>query len=450
MSRSSATTGSIWARLLSRERLSGAIDPDDSPRTSFQRDYDRIVYSSAFRRLGDKTQVYPLPHDDNVHNRLTHSLEVATVGRSLGTLVGRRLDREAGSLPAGLDPRDIGDCVAAACLAHDLGNPPFGHVGEQAIREVFAERRAGIDAVIGEDAALDLVHFEGNAQSLRLALSVAQPAAAHGLDLTCATLAALVKYPCLASAAHVEGDGPRPWRKHGVCLTEREAFATVAARVGMEPVARDAWRRHPLAFVTEAADDIAYTLIDLEDGYRLGLVGGQDLISLLRPLTVGEAAAPAETQPAREREAMLELAGRFRGAAVNRLVREAAEVFVAGRAEIVEGRFEGSLVDHIESRGGLREIRNTNVSRCYRSRSVLKMEMAGAAAIQGVLRALLDAVREPGDVRGRHLKSLLPGVLGDRDPLYRVVDHVSGMTDTYVVRLYRELTGMRLPGGRDL
>jgi dGTPase len=445
----------IWSRLLSRERLSGLRDSPDSPRTSFQRDYDRIIYSSAFRRLGDKTQVYSLPYDDNVHDRLTHSLEVATVGRSLGTLVGRGIEGELGRLPDGLEARDVGDCVAAACLAHDLGNPPFGHVGEKAVREFFVRHRDELESAIPRETLLDLLHFEGNAQSLRLALRMAQPGADHGLDLTCATLAALIKYPCLASAAYGQSAGRHSRSKHGIHRSEREPFESVATRVGLRPDATsgDAWHRHPLAFLTEAADDIAYTVIDLEDGLRLGLVSSEEFVSLFRELVANEPEAPAGDDLPADRDAKLETAARYRGAAVNRLVHEAADVFLGSHTDILEGRFEVSLVDRIASSKPLELIGKTNLAKCYRSRNVLKMELAGAAAIQGVLGALLEAALRPETIRGTHLRDLLPGVLKLptlEERLQRIVDHLSGMTDTYVVRLYRELSGVRLPGGRDL
>ena len=190
-----------WRHLLPDSREDHAAEPASSARSPFQRDHDRILFSGPFRRLADKTQVFPLPVDDHVHSRLTHSLEVATIGRSLGTLVGRRLVEAGASLPDGRDARDVGDCVAAACLAHDLGNPPFGHVGERAIQEYFAHAAPdGLLDPLSERERRDLLQFEGNAQAFRILTQLEQPRRGGGLGLTHATLGAFMKYPCTYEA----------------------------------------------------------------------------------------------------------------------------------------------------------------------------------------------------------------------------------------------------------
>ena len=447
-----------WTQLLATDRLSGTADDRDAPRSPFQRDYDRVLYSSAFRRLGDKTQVFPVPLDDHIHSRLTHSLEVATIGRSLGTLAGRGIAASDG-LPGGLDARDVGDCVAAACLAHDLGNPPFGHVGEDAFREFFDGffgRHDGAAWTRALDAAqrADLMRFEGNAQSLRIVTCLARPLSGHGLDLTCATLGALVKYPCASSAALGKKAKQTSRTKHGINQAELPAFRDVAERTGL-PAQGDgavAWRRHPLAFLTEAADDIAYRIIDFEDGLRLGLIEPAQFLEHMRPLCEGERGCPAPLEPRAGREAMFDLALTLRGIALNRLIHEAADVFAARQRAILEGAFDDALLDHIPSRAAVEAIEGVNLERCYRARDVLKMELSGAVAIEGVLESLADAAVNPGSLRAGHLHRLLPGVLRDEGVytrLMRVTDHVSGMTDNYLVRRYRELSGIRLPGGRD-
>ncbi|HEV2105497.1 MAG TPA: dNTP triphosphohydrolase, partial [Candidatus Eisenbacteria bacterium] len=276
-------TASPWTRLLSAVRepaAAGAGAPESEARSPFQRDHDRILFSGPFRRLADKTQVFPLPVDDHVHSRLTHSLEVASIGRSLGSLVGAGL-AAAGETDAA--PRELGDCVAAACLAHDLGNPPFGHVGEQAIREFFAARP---DALAGLEARerLDLLRYEGNAQAFRIVTRLERPWRGGGLGLTHATLGAFVKYPCASDAAGAPGAG-RSARKHGLMAADVPVWAEIAGALGLprDPGAAR-WRRHPLAFLAEAADDVAYLLLDLEDGLRLGHVGEHDYVELVRPL----------------------------------------------------------------------------------------------------------------------------------------------------------------------
>ena len=440
-----------WERLLTTHRLGENDDDAGGPRSASQRDWDRILYSPHFRRLAGKTQVFPLPLDDHIHSRLTHSLEVATVGRSLGTLVGHRIQK---ALPKRCEARDVGDCVAAACLAHDMGNPPFGHVGEVAIRELFARHREDPwFAAFSDGEQKDLLQFEGNAVALRLATGRSGPLSPRGLDLSCATLGALVKYPC----ASVDAEGnksPRKSRtKHGIDTPELEAYAEAAAALGL-PRASDAhraWRRHPLSFLTEAADDIAYQIIDLEDGLRLGHVSRRELLDLLRPLCERDPRCPA-LEVASDREAMLDLAGKLRSIAINTLIHEVADVFEREHGAILEGRFDEALVGHIASRQALEPVMKKNNEACYRAREVLKLELTGSVAIQAVLEALIDAALPGESVRARHLRMLLPGVFPEA-ALYtrvlRITDFVAGMTDHYVVRLYRELSGIRLPGGRD-
>ena len=448
--RSPAESGG-WTALLSMRRL-GAEREDDAPRSGFQRDWDRILYSPHFRRLAGKTQVFPLPLDDHIHSRLTHSLEVATVGRSLGTLVGQRL---ACALPAGIEPRDLGDCVAAACLAHDLGNPPFGHIGEDAIQEFFARHaEAPWLASFTEAQRRDLLTFEGNAVALRLAMQPAGALSPRGLDLTCATLGALVKYPCASTDALGRQSGKKSRSKHGIDTPQLAGFAEVADTLGLarDPAAlAGVWRRHPLAFLTEAADDIAYQIIDLEDGLRLKHVPASEFLELLQPLCEHDPSCPPLV-PGRTRDGMLELASRVRSIAINTLIHEVAEVFQREEARIHTGAFDEALVDHITSRAAVEHIKTKNLEACYTARDVLKLELTGSVAIQAVLERLVDAAISGRSVRSRHLLKLYSGALAG-DDLYtrvlRLTDFVAGMTDHYVVRLYRELSGIRLPGGRD-
>src|SRR6185436_19313161 len=275
-----------WQHLLPDGRDAVAAEPASSARSPFQRDHDRILFSGPFRRLADKTQVFPLPVDDHVHSRLTHSLEVATIGRSLGTLVGRRLVDAGASLPDGRDARDVGDCVAAACLAHDLGNPPFGHVGERAIQEYFAHAAPdGLLDDLSERERRDLLQFEGNAQAFRILTRLEQPRRGGGLGLTHATLGAFMKYPCTSDATGRKTAG-RSAKKHGLMVQELPAWERAAIALGLERrvTGTDHWPRHPLAFLTEAADDVAYLLLDLEDGFRLKHVSEAEYLALVRPL----------------------------------------------------------------------------------------------------------------------------------------------------------------------
>src|SRR5262245_17064534 len=221
-----------WQHLLPDGRDAGAAEPPSLARSPFQRDHDRILFSGSFRRLADKTQVFPLPFDDHVHSRLTHSLEVATIGRSLGTLVGRTLVAQGVSLPGGRGARDLGDCVAAACLAHDLGNPPFGHIGESAIQEYFARQApAGLMDGLTERERQDLLRFEGNAQAFRILTRLERPWRRGGLALTHATIGAFLKYPCTADVAAARGPG-RSAKKHGLMAGELSTWERIAPELG--------------------------------------------------------------------------------------------------------------------------------------------------------------------------------------------------------------------------
>jgi dGTPase len=434
---------------MSAGRAGAPADETFAARSAFQRDHDRVLFSGAFRRLADKTQVFPLPYDDHVHSRLTHSLEVASIGRSLGTLVGRRvLERDPSALGA-LDARDLGDCVAAACLAHDLGNPPFGHVGEDAIREFFARERPFFGE-LSDRQREDLLRFEGNAQTFRIVTRLERPSRRTGLQLTHATLGALAKYPC--SALGADRKSPHKGaRKPGLFDGDVDVFARVAEALGLERLEGERWARHPLAFLTEAADDIAYLLLDLEDGLRLRHVPDELFVQCLRPLCEGEARCP-ELGPLADYAERMDRADLLRAIAVNTLIHDAADAFMHAHDDILAGRFTRALEPVMRHRDALRAIQQVCLERCYRARDVLKMELSGAEAIQGLLAIFVAAQREPGSLRGEHMRRLYPKLFHEApayERLLRLTDHVSGMTDQYAVRLYRELRGMRYPGGRD-
>lgn len=438
-----------WLRLLSAERRGAPAEPGSGTRSPFQRDHDRILFSGAFRRLADKTQVFPLPYDDHVHSRLTHSLEVASIGRSLGTRVGTGVLARTPGLASAQDARDFGDCVAAACLAHDLGNPPFGHVGEDAIREFFAREQPFFDELT-ERQRRDLLAFEGNAQTLRIVTRLERPSSPGGLQLTFATLGALVKYPCSSLAAD-RGSPHRGARKPGLFDGDVEAWDEVARGLGLARAGEERWARHPLAFLTEAADDIAYLLLDLEDGLRLRHVPDELFVDCLRPLCDDDPRRPP-LGPLADYAERMERADLLRAIAVNTLVHDAAEAFLESHDAILAGTFETALEARMRHRDVLRTIQKVCVERCYRARDVLKMELAGAEAIQGLLAIFTGALRDEGSLRGEHMRRLYPRLFQPApayERLLRLTDHVSGMTDHYAVRLYRELRGMRYPGGRD-
>ena len=443
-----------WQQLLPIGRATPAPEPGSEARSPFQRDHDRILFSGPFRRLADKTQVFPLPVDDHVHSRLTHSLEVATLGRSLGTLVGRKLVAAGERLPEGRDARDVGDCVSAACLAHDLGNPPFGHVGERAIQEYFlGAAPPGLLDPLDDRERQDLLRFEGNAQAFRILTRLERPWRGGGLALTCATLGAFMKYPCTSDVAAGEPRG-KSGRKHGLMAGEVATWESIAPGLGLarRSPAVAHWPRHPLAFLTEAADDIAYLLLDLEDGYRLKHVQESEYLGAIRPLLGADVAEPA-LSPRAGRNERLDRVGWLRARAIETLVHELADAFRRHQAAIQDGSFDDMLRRDIPHAAALNAIETLCHERCYQARDVLKMELTGAEAIQGLLDYFVRALVEPRSLRAGHLRRLLPSVIADTgsryEQLVRITDHVAGMTDNYAVRLYRELRGMRYPGGRD-
>jgi dGTPase len=438
-----------WRRCMSAARFGAPAEDPTVARTPFQRDYDRVLFSGAFRRLADKTQVFPLPYDDHVHSRLTHSLEVASIGRSLGTLVGDAVLKLDTSLRDSLDARDFGDCVSAACLAHDIGNPPFGHVGEAAIREFFLTRQP-FWSELSDRQQKDLENFEGNAQTFRIVTRLERPSRGGGLALSQATIGALVKYPCSSRVAS-DSSTVKATKKPGLFDGDVEPYRDLAASLGLPQLSDESWARHPLALLTEAADDIAYLLLDLEDGLRLKQVPFDLFVKCLEPLCEGDTRASSLASPSDYSERM-DRADLLRAVAVNTLIHDAAETFLRELGGISSGDFTTSLEAGMSHRASLKKIKEVCVKHCYEARDVLKMELSGAEAIQGLLDIFVDSFTHPNSLRGKHLSTLYSKVLqpgSAYERLQRLTDHVSGMTDHYAVRLYRELRGMRYPGGRD-
>lgn len=448
--------GMAWKQLLSRRRVNcrpGIRDALDEPaRSAFERDWDRVMFSTAFRRMHDKTQLFPLPEDDVVHSRLTHSLEVSCVGRSLGKRAGGTI-RQRHSIDA--DLHDVGMVVAVACLAHDIGNPPFGHAGEDAIASYFkGERaRAALESLAPRQRA-DLEKFEGNAQGFRI-LTRLQLEDDKGLRLTAATLAAFCKYPRL-SDDHLKGDNVAT-KKHGCFEHDHEILRTVAQEVGLIELKADgAWARHPLAFLVEAADDICYSILDIEDAVRIGHVPLEEaaarLYSIARKFDVYDGERDARHSDPETRLDYL------RAMAIGQMIEECVEVFLDHEPQILEGTFRSSLADEIPSHAELEALKQLARDRCYRAADVLEIELAGYEALGGLLEHFVPAViPEPSDRQqrsGREQKSLdllrHHRVAIDSGTLYervlRVTDFVSGMTDRAALGTYRRLKGIAIPG----
>jgi dGTPase len=424
-----------WSALLPKQRLGKSGERStEASRTTFQRDYDRIVFSSAFRRLHDKTQVFPLPENDHVHSRLTHSLEVSCVGRSLGTMVGQRILDRHPVLAGAMDARDFGDIVAAACLAHDIGNPPFGHAGEDAIGRWFVER--GLELYeLTEQERFDLLHFEGNAQGFRILTRLQMPTN-PGLQLTLATLAAFTKYPRESSSE----------KKHGFFQAEKELFEAVALGVGL--IAREGSRRefcrHPLAFLVEAADDICYSILDLEDGFQIGKVDFAETFDCLAAIAGKDAGYRAP-----DRDGTKEPIAYLRAKAITRLIFEIGELFAAKEADLLGGRMTAPFADEIPSADDLERIGSLTRAKCYRARDVLEIELAGYEVLHSLLDELIPAAlaEKPTAKQSRYLELLPARPAPGATPYQRmlvVTDYLSGMTDSFAVRLFRKTRGMDL------
>jgi len=451
-----------WGRLITNDRL--GRPEEGSPtrhRTDFQRDFDRIVFSSAFRRLQDKTQVFPLAESDYVRTRLTHSLEVSCVGRSLGTQVGEAIAAREGF--DHVDPGDFGAIVAAACLAHDIGNPPFGHSGEDAIRHWFATSQVGQAALapLTPEQRAEFEQFEGNAQGLRVVTRLQNPDNEGGLQLTHATLGASLKYPRPAHLINREAGVSA--KKFGYFAAEAEPFRQVAERLGLLARAEGegAYCRHPLAFLMEAADDISYQIVDFEDAFRLGLLSYDEVYRHLRAIAADDRLPGRLDQLSSDKERVEYLRAR----AINTLVEQTARVFLEHEEGILDGTFDAELKERIPAAGALAEIEATSFQRIYNAKGVLEIDAAGFGVLGGLLETFYEPVRETAEAENagrprvatphsRTVAQLVPeqflyeGGARITDPyllLLNLTDFVSGMTDGYAVSLYKKLTGISLP-----
>ena len=438
-----------WNKLLSNQRPGKHASPHDPRRSAFEQDFDRIIFSHPFRRLQDKTQVHPLPDDDFVHTRLTHSLEVSSVGRSLGKMVGQViLDRY------NLDKftlHDFGAIVGAAALCHDIGNPPFGHSGEEAISEFYRHGQgSSYVSYLSADQQEDLRNFEGNAQGFRLLNKKSY----QGLQLTSATLAAFTKYPRPALLENRD-KARRSQKKFGYYHSEFERFTEVTAATGMTNLSDGVWLRHPLAFLVEAADDICYHLIDLEDGCRLNLVSYEQTVELYRSILRERFHAEKLSQiPSQE-----ERIGTLRALSIGVLIEECSALFLDTEKAILSGDFDASLTDVIPSADVLGEIIRISVKNIYRCKDVVETEIAGFEVLPGLLEKICDSAvacyHAEDSTTGRKaiLRLLPPDINREMEQaadLYELLmlcnDFVSGLTDSHAIHLYRKIKGISLPG----
>ena len=436
-----------WERLICDTRLGleHYKDGKSGVRSDFERDYDRLIFSSPFRRLQNKTQVFPLPGSIFVHNRLTHSLEVSCVGRSLANEIAIRLHERHLDKPWRDKLWNMGEIVAAACLAHDLGNPPFGHSGEKTIGEFFSSGNGKVfkDRLTPQQWA-DLTHFEGNANSFRTLVHQFKGRRPGGFAMTYSTLASIVKYPYSSSHAGEKG-------KFGFFTTERETFEKIADELGMIKLEEERYCRHPLVYMVEAADDICYQVMDIEDGHKLKLLSTEETIDLLTSLFDDE-------RKEHMREVMENVADPnekivyLRSCVVGLLVQECAKTFVEHEDEIMEGRFNGSLIDNISPRPkeGYKRCSDLAFKKLYRAGYVVDVDLAGIRIINLLLDKLTQAVLHPETNYSQLLLNKFPQQYDVHattlfEKIQGVLDHISAMTDVYALNLYRQLDGISLP-----
>ena len=436
-----------WRMLMTPDRVGMNVPGEITPRRSpFQRDFDRVVFSGSFRRLQDKTQVFPLVKTDYVRTRLTHSLETSSVGRSLGSAVGVFICDNFDM--GGVRSSDVGAVVAAACLAHDIGNPPLGHAGEEAIRHWFANSEAAkpFHDRLDEARYADIARYEGNAQGFRVLTRLEMPDRRGGMQLTCATLGALAKYP---------GSSRSPFKKFSFFQAEKELFSEVAEHCGLVRITPEQWTRHPLSYLVEAADDIAYLIVDFEDGLRLGMIHPTELEELFLEL-LDSPAARSELEAVRTPRRRAEF---LRAKAIGELVRQTTAAFIEHHDEILNGELARPLLELIPAAGILDRIRRRSEESIYSNRRVAEVVAAGFEMVSGMLDIFVPCVDElaaertggkTASSRSHRMGALLPESLdpeADRDPYLRllgVLDHISAMTDGYAVDLYQKLKGISL------
>jgi len=472
-----------WGHLLNWKRYEKVgpekVDPIRSP---FKTDYERIVFSSAFRRLQDKTQVFPLSSSDFIRKRLTHSIEVSSIARSLGISAGYSILKRYGdtkisvkkkgkitneSLRNVLTHHDFGAIVATAALAHDLGNPPFGHSGEDAVRHWFQSSRvvSPVKKYLSESQVKDIELWEGNAQGLRILTRLQMTRNNGGMRLTNATLGAFTKYPCVSTKC---GSG-NVHKKFGFFMAEASIFQKIAQECGLLELEPDVWCRHPLAYLMEAADDIAYRIIDLEDGFRLGRITYAEFAKPIKLLIPASWIKRERLKLEFDDQARVSY---LRALAISSLIKQVSKVFNRKLHLIMTGKYPGELIEDIPAaikKGPLDSISNLTCKRIYTTARVLETEAAGYEVIGGLLDIFWQAIEDKyasnkrrngvknDDVykyKAKKVLQLLPdGALASRETpfpdryqqLLHVIDYVTGMTDTFALTLYRKLKGIALP-----
>ena len=441
-----------WEQLLSLKRF-GDIQKrprakQDETRLGFEVDFDRIIFSEAFRSLQDKTQVIPLSETDFVHTRLTHSLEVSVVGRTLGRRVGKvLLERHPNLKQLGYSFNDFGAIVAAASVMHDIGNPPFGHSGEKAIGEYFKTGK-GLHhkATLSAEEYQDLIDFEGNANGLKI-LTENREGVYGGLRLSYATLGAFIKYPKVSlpkkPTTHIAD------KKYGCFQSDKEAFLDIVEDLGLlnkSKTAAISYYRHPLTFLVEAADDICYTIIDFEDGINLGLIEEEFALEYLIKLVK----STIDTKKYHSLKFKKDRVSYLRALAINTLINEAVDIFLANETAILKGTFSTSLLDKCAYEAQINDILKISISKIYKSQEVVEKEVAGYKIIADLLDIFVTALNNHHLGSPTNYDSLLLNLLPKEfritsastyERIMAICSYVSRMSDSYAIRIHKKIQG---------
>lgn len=441
-----------WQQLISNKRLGQEVRHPErhDDRSEFKRDYDRLIFSAPFRRMQNKTQVFPLPGSIFVHNRLTHSLEVASVGMSLGNDVARVLKQRHAEL-AGTLFEEIGTIVSTACLAHDMGNPPFGHSGEKAIQAYFREGGGqALQERISNEFWNDLTHFEGNANTFRLLTHRFHGRREGGFVMTYSTLASIVKYPHSSLCAGRKG-------KFGFFCFEEEYFRRIADELGMIRLSADGeplrYARHPLVYLVEAADDICYEIMDIEDAHKLRILSFDETMKLL--LGFFDEAHQQKIMQRITDEGITdnnEKVVYMRACAIGLLESECARTFVENEQAILNGEFVVSLIDHVSPlvRDAYKHCTNVSFERIYNSKPVLDVELSGYKIMETLMETLTEAAVSPEKFHSEQLRKRFSNQydINSNDfetRIMAVIDFISGMTDIFALDIYQKIQGISLP-----
>lgn len=456
-----------WEQLYSNKRTGSEAKSsgnNDAVRTSFLRDYDRIIFSSAFRRLQNKTQVFPLPGPVFVHNRLTHSLEVASVGRSLGKAVGDALVArypDKGEDFTEFYKYELAAVIAAGCLAHDIGNPPFGHSGEDAIRTFFrdleGDAKQRFEKQLTQNQQRDFLYFEGNANAFRTLTHHFNEDAPGGFRLTYATLASIIKYP----ADSVSGFNKKQLntKKSGFFDSEISTYKKIAEEFNIPKMDDNAnvYARHPFVYLVEAADDICYRIIDFEDAHRLNIISIDTIKELFLSFFDQKEGYESKEKVASGLNKIKDdnqKVSFLRARLINLLINRICQVFMEKEEELLEGTLSKSLIDYLgeDELALMKHIDDYSVKHIYNHRSVVEIEIAGYNVIGGLLKEFFAAIIDQRSSKSKKVLQLISpqfAISGEPEKLYydiqSVVDFISGMTDLYAVDIYRKITGISMP-----